>query len=237
MPLELVPSVQTPVSLPQLAKALSGGFPKIMGTGARFPSARAMAGAFAQLCFECGNGQKARDFNFHNEKLSSTWDGKYQQYRCTEIFDARMTALAHRKGPCSDKQWKDGPLRLVTLEPPHPWSSFLAFDSAEAGAARYLKLIACGDRYTRAWHALYHGDWAGFAHELRVAGYYTADEEEYTRGLVSIASRSLSLCDATLAEEELVLSDDDVAQIIGLGQIVIAETIWMHDRHHIELAA
>ncbi len=231
----LIPSVETPTSLPDLANALSGGFNSVLGS--RFPSARAMAAAFAQLCLESGNGLKARDFDFHNEKLSTAWEGKYQQYSCTEIFDARMTALAHARGPCADHQWKNGPLRLVSLAPPHPWSSFVAFDSAEEGAARYIEFLSCSDRYRNAWHALYAGDAKAFAHELRVAGYYTADEDQYTAGLMSIANRSLALCDATLADEPHNLSDAEVASITSLGQLIISDTIWNHDRHHEELAA
>lgn len=205
--------------------------------GAHLPSARAMAAGFAQLCLESGNGQAARDFNFHNEKRSSAWEGAYQQYVCTEIFDARMTALAHEKGPCADRQWKEGPLRLVTLLPPHPWSSFVAFDSANEGAARYIEFLSCSDRYRKAWHALYVGDASAFSHELRAAGYYTADEVQYTSGLVSIANRSLALCDATLAKEAHVLADDEALSIVALGSLIIADTIWNHDRHHEELAA
>jgi hypothetical protein len=231
----LIPSRITKVTIPDLARALYTGHSTIMGSV--FPSARAFAAALAQLLLECGNGEKSHDYDFHNEKLSAAWDGLYCQYACTEIFDARMTALAHAKGPCTDVPWKDGPLRLVRLPAEHPWSAFVAFESADEGAARYIEFLSCSDRYRQAWLALRSGDAAAFAHELRRAGYYTADEGQYTAGLVSIASRSLSLCDTILSQETPLFTPEQIATVTSLADLVIADTIWMHDRHHEELAA
>jgi hypothetical protein len=235
MPATLVPSRVTPVPLTELARALDRGFQLAMGGGSRFPSARSMAGAFGQLRLESGNGLKVRGFNFHNEKKSSTWEGEYQQYACTEIFDARMTALAHKLGPCADKQWRDGPLRLVLLPEQHPWSAFVAFESAEEGLKRYIDLLAANDRYAKAWTALYRGDWAAFAHELHAAGYYTADETQYTTGLVSIANQSLRICADTLAEGDSLFTHDEITNIEAQVALVASDTIWMHDRFHAEL--
>lgn len=227
----------TPVSIPALAGALLGGYPLVMGDGQTFRSAKSFAAALAQLLLESGNGQKNHNFNFGNEKLSAAWEGLYCQFTCDEIFDARMTALARTKGPCGVALWKGGPNNRVILSPPHPWSSFIAFENADQGAARYIEFLSCSDRYKAAWHALLSGDAAAFSHELRRAGYYTADEDVYTKGLVSIATRSLPMCDALLAKETPLFTAEQANNITSLGNLIIADTMWMHDRHHEELAA
>lgn len=224
----------TRVSLAELGAAMFDGHRKVMGSD--FVSASSMAAAFAQLCLESGNGEKAHHFCFHNEKRGADWAGLYTRYECDEIFDARTTAIARGKGLTSVSLWHGGPLYRVYLYPPHPWTEFTAFESAIDGAARYIEFLSCRDRYRDAWHALRTGDAFAFSHELRKAGYYTADEVQYTKGLVSIAKRSLPLCDKILAQEAHELDDDYVANVTAISQATLAHTIWAHDRHQ-ELAA
>jgi hypothetical protein len=225
----------TPVSLDELHRALASGFEIVLSSA--FPSAEAMACGAAQLRLECGNGAKNHLFNFHNEKLGPDWDGLYTQYRCDELFDAQTTTHAQRLGPTVVSKWKDGPLWRVVLIPPHPWSSFVAFENATEGAARYIEFLSCRERYRKAWHALYSGDVRSFGHELRAAGYFTADEETYTRGLVQLASESLPACRAILAGDTHTFTPEEITNTLALVEATVAETIWNHGRHDEQIVA
>lgn len=230
MTAQFVDDQVTPVSLPDLALALFSGHRLVMADS--FTGPESMASAFAQLCLESGNGQKNHHFNFHNEKLSSEWAGLYTAYQCDEILDSDAAAVARMKGHCSVWPWKGGPLQRVVLFEDHPWARFVAFSSATEGAARYIEFLSCRERYAKAWHALRCGDTAEFSRQLKAAGYYTADELSYTSGLVSIAHRSLPLCEQILTEQTAAISDEDVASIQSLVASTISETvIWMPDRH------
>ena len=63
---------------------------------------------------------------------------------------------------------------------------FAAFPSLQVGIEAYLH--AMYTRWGAAWHYACLGDAAGFAHALKAAGYYTADEGEYARGVAARAS-------------------------------------------------
>ena len=58
------------------------------------------------------------------------------------------------------------------------WIARLEFD--------YLALLYASANFRRAWPAVLAGDPAMFCHLLRQANYYTADEGQYTRAVVSI---------------------------------------------------
>lgn len=188
----LVADVRTPLSLEDGLHALTGGYTKIMG--APCESVRELACLGAQLCLESGNFQRAHCFNWGNHKLPHDWDGLYTQFTCDEIFDVATANQARRLGPCSIAPWKNGPKFRVVLYPPHPWSSFVAFDTAEDGAADYVRLLSCKDSYRQAWHEAVMGRPEAFSHALGSAHYYSADAETYTRGVVSIFNRLLPVC-------------------------------------------
>lgn len=65
---------------------------------------------------------------------------------------------------------------------------FRAYRSLDEGALDYVKLMQ--GRFGAALPAAARGDIAGFAHALKKAGYYTAAEADYARGLAALAGRS-----------------------------------------------
>ena len=70
----------------------------------------------------------------------------------------------------------------VWFYPKHPGCRFRAFTDATTGAADYVKMVAT--RFVRAWPFVDAGDPRGFVHALKMQGYFTADETQYTNGLV-----------------------------------------------------
>jgi len=244
-----ISDLETPVEFHELAVFIADGHHEIMGSD--FETPESMACGLAQLGLECGLGKKNHRYDFHNEKKTDDWDGLWTQYKCDEIFDVQTAMRAKRLDPfhCIVSQWKDGPNQRCVLLPPHPWSSFVAFDgdpgdddktrrekAGRRGAGRYIDLLADLDRYSKAWHALRIGDPHAFSHELRAAGYYTADEDVYTAGLVSIATHALPLCSDILKGRSATFTPDAIENIQALSTLALANVIWMPDRH-VELAA
>jgi hypothetical protein len=220
---QLVDDRLTPLSVEDGMLALYGGYERILGAPPERPSTLAALGA--QLCLESGNFKKAHCYNWGNKKCPKDWAGLYCRFKCDELFDERTAALAQRLGPCVVNLWKGGPLYRVVLLPPHPWTEFTAYESAEEGAADYVRLLATRDRYRAAWSAAHDGDAAGFSRALGAARYYTAEVESYTRGIVSIASRLAPLCERLVAEHAEQLSEDEREHIEALVALTLAESL------------
>lgn len=194
----LVPDRKTPIPLEEGGHALLGAYRLVLGG---LPSPRALACLLAQLCLESGNFLKAHCFNWGNKKMPAEWDGLCCQFMCDEIFDAATMKRAQALGPTQVSLWKGGPKWRVVLIPPHPWSTFCAFERAEEGAAEYLKLLVTHERFRAAWRQALAGHPQEFSEALGVADYYTADVALYTHGLVKLFEQLLPLCERLVASE------------------------------------
>ena len=118
----------------------------------------------AQSAFETGRWRSCWNWNLGNVKR---WRGDgfdFYQIRCSEIVNGRE----------------------VFYDPPDPTTSFRSFPSLAAGLGSYLGTLE--HRFAPAWPAVRAGDAVAFSHALKLAGYYTADEAVYTRGLVALFS-------------------------------------------------
>jgi hypothetical protein len=65
--------------------------------------------------------------------------------------------------------------------PPNPICCFRAFRTLEDGAKDYLAILQ--KQFSSSWRYVVAGDCAGFSHALKIRGYYTADEAQYTKAL------------------------------------------------------
>lgn len=225
-----VPDELTPLWTDALIAALAEGYTLAMRSQ---PTAGCLAVLMSQVCLETGNGKKIHNHNWGNVKRAADWEGLYCSYKCDEIFDADVAREALRRGPCTVSPWRDTGMKRVVLFPEHPWAEFRAFATAADGAAQYVEFLSCRERYQPAWSRAYHGDASGFSHALRVAGYYTADEVTYTRGICSIAARVLPACQRVMEAAAHGLSAEDIARINGLvGDTIASSVIWNSERHH-----
>ena len=78
--------------------------------------------------------------------------------------------------------WEEIGGKKVYLPSNDPGARFRAFNSLEEGMEFYLKLLK-NSRYASSWKYIESGDVAGFAHALKVKGYYTAKEKDYAAAL------------------------------------------------------
>ncbi len=75
--------------------------------------------------------------------------------------------------------------KRVALPPENPGSWFRSFDTLADGVAFYLDFLK-NHKYKNAWSAIESGCPEEFSHFLKIAKYYTASEEEYTKSIVSL---------------------------------------------------
>lgn len=116
-------------------------------------------------------------------------------------------------------------------------AAFVAYPDAESGARGFLSDLK--SMFPGAWAAAMRGDVVAFVHELKVRGYFTADEKEYLAGV----SRELdgfgfpnleTARDLITAIAALGIPEPD--SFVGDGTGVFAGFVKQYQRTHPELA-
>ena len=182
MPIELV-AVKTPITKEQAIQALWQGWFKYFG--ANPPKKECLWVLAAQWALETGWGKDMWGFNFGNAKSVDGDGHDYQYFACDEILSiATANKYLANAAPGTVVVRPDATAGLVDVwfYPKHPGCRFRAFTDATTGAADYVKMVAT--RFVRAWPFVDAGDPRGFVHALKMQGYFTADETQYTNGLV-----------------------------------------------------
>ena len=154
-----VPDLVTRCSPVELAAAIRAAWPAIID-GDAVCSHEAVALIVAHWGLETGWGHSCHGWNLGNAKYTPGCGHNFTLFPCSEVLNGVDTPL----------------------EPPDPRCRFLAFGSLGEGTCYYLTQLR--GRWRNAWPSLIVGDAAGYAHALKLAGYYTADEARYTRTLV-----------------------------------------------------
>lgn len=124
------------------------------------PTVDALAVLWAQYALETGRGKSAFAWNLGNIKRVPGDGYDYTVLRTFEYIDGVRVDMD---------------------------DTFRAYPSLREGAIDYLRFLTRA-AYAGPWARVVAGDAAGFAHALKVRGYYTAPENEYTAGLVSLAN-------------------------------------------------
>jgi hypothetical protein len=182
---EQLPDLLTPLTKAQSIEALWRGW--LAYFGAPPPSKEALWIVTAQWGLETGWGNHMHNFNMGNVK-SKDGDGyDYQFFGCGEEVTLATAQAWKSKDPklVTFKRFyeaKGKQMASVWIDPPHWVSRFRAFHTAAEGALDHIAILS--RRFSTALSAAMAKDPRGYAHELRAAGYYTADEGQYTRGLL-----------------------------------------------------
>ncbi|HVJ15040.1 MAG TPA: hypothetical protein VM686_06350, partial [Polyangiaceae bacterium] len=148
----------TPVTPAQVLQALGVAWQEQFGST---PHRTSLLVLVSQWALETGRGRAMHCFNLGNVK-SNGKTGDWCFFRCNEVLEGKV----------------------VWFEPDHEACRFRAFATLQDGALDYLKTLH--QRFQSAWPAVVAGDPAAFSHALKVARYYTADEAQYTKSVVSL---------------------------------------------------
>lgn len=162
MAAELVKTVQTKYTLNQLIGGLVQGWYKKFGV---IPEKKQIAVLYAQNALETGGTVSMWNNNIGNVKFVPNKNPDLDTGK-------QYMMLANT--------WEIINGQKVIFQPPHQATWFRAFPSLGDGVAHHLDFLR-NYRYKKAWTAVEAGDPAGFSHLLKVAGYYTASEADYTK--------------------------------------------------------
>lgn len=157
----LISDLLTPCTALDYVRSIRSGLETITG---KTPPNGQVAVLTAQSALESGRWRSMHRFNPGNIKAATDYGFLYTQYRCNEVIGGKT-------------EWFD---------PPHPQTNFRAFMDLETGVLDYLRFLSGRVRYAAPWAAAIKGDPAAFVHALKMAGYFTASEGPYLKGVVSL---------------------------------------------------
>jgi hypothetical protein len=147
----------------------------------------------AQSALETGRWKAIHCFNFGNIKSSDADGLDYTFYACNELMPIAMAKQYAAKSPDTAKitAIRNDGKAWIWFYPDHPASRFRAFKTLDEGALDYLGFLF--KKYRSAWQSVVSGDPTQFSHQLKIHGYYTADEASYTKGVVNIFREFMKL--------------------------------------------
>jgi len=184
-----IPAQKTYLSEGEGAYALSTAWERVYGTK---PFDRSLAVLWAKACLETSRFTSMWNYNFGNIKRKSNDTKLFTMFECGEEVSLSQAQKLHSEDPERIKivnkySWPDGSKRAsIIVYPGHEWSQFRAYLTVEDGAEDYLRFVSQQKRYLKAWQKIIEGDPKGYSHELKMAGYYTANESRYTAGVVRL---------------------------------------------------
>lgn len=151
----------TPLTESEATYYLREAFRVVTG---KYPNLDSLAILWAQSALETGRWKLLHFANWGNIKRIA--GQKYTSYKCSEILNGK-----HKY-----------------FEPYHPQTFFAAWDSPLEGAIAYLNFLHKRARYAKSWEQIILGDPIQYSKELKKAGYYTANEDHYTKGVVRLTT-------------------------------------------------
>lgn len=191
-PLVELPARRTPASAQEVYSALGRVWRARFGEE---PKKESLCVLLSQWALETGRGKSMWNYNLGNIKgKPGGGDGRcWTFFACNEILpvahaNAAVAKAGLRETGTGEKDvaitsTKNG-MAVVWFYPNHVACCFRAYRTLDEGAGDYLALLH--RRFASAWPAVLAGDPEQFAKLLKAARYYTADENEYARGLRSI---------------------------------------------------
>jgi hypothetical protein len=207
----------TPVPFEEAQQIMSAGLESLTGA---VPKPAVLALALAKVTLESGRTgmllfSSGHCSNYGNIKASPDFQGMYTLYKCNEVLRNKVTWFV----PEGELDRKGGSIvgEKYALPPDgfgHPQCRFRAYANPTDGLFQYLDFIF-RERYRDARDALLTGNPYGYVHALKNAGYFTADEAVYARGVAGLHSEFLSRIQGHAGPEahvpdvsELVLAQD-----------------------------
>lgn len=154
------------------------------------PTDEVLALALAKTALETGRWSSIWNGNWGNVKAADTFEGQYTCITLNECLvrgGKTVTVWFAPEGELSASPSQGGKLIAapMAVPPGHPQTRMRAFANNYDGVDQYVDFVASG-RYGKAWAALLTGNALSYVHELKVAGYFTAPESEYVKGVASL---------------------------------------------------
>jgi len=168
----------------------------------------------AQSALETGNWKAIWNSNFGNVKAGKSWTWDYTCIKLNEVLTENGQRVVVWFAPEGRLASKTGPVvsEHSDVPPGHYQTRMRAFPTALDGAMDHIAFLAKDtnphdnkpNRYAKAFQAACDGDPKAYAHELRVAGYYTADEAPYARAVQALTTKYYPLAVDADADEDFL---------------------------------
>ncbi len=175
------PDVLTPFSFEEAREAMEAALFDALRAK---PAPPVIGLALAKTALETGRWKKIHCFNWGNVKAGEKYVGQYTSFLLNEVENGKTVWYAPEgklvAGPGSPVVGDRWP-----VPPGHPQTRMRAFANRFDGAFSYVDFVSTG-RYANAWRRLLLGDAFGYVHELKAAGYFTADEAIYAKAVVAL---------------------------------------------------
>lgn len=162
MAAKLVETVRTTVNLTQLIEGLVEGWYKKFNV---IPEKKQIGVLYAQNALETGGTVSMWNYNIGNVKF---------------VANKNPDLDTGKEYMMLVNVWEVVNGQKITFQPPHSATWFCSFTTLGDGVAQHMDFLK-NHRYAKAWTAVESGDPAGFAHLLKLAGYYTAPEADYVK--------------------------------------------------------
>lgn len=225
---------KTPLTFEQAERAMRWALATHLGQHERDVPDQVVALALAKTALETGRWQSIWCSNWGNVKASDQYEGMFTCITLNEVLRRGGKDVVVWFAPEGELAGKGGKLITPPIPVPdgHPQTRLRAFANEFDGADSYVEFVA-GGRYARAWLALLRGDGAGYVHELKLAGYFTADESNYRVGVESLHREMLSKI-RKLPD----VPEADVDWALLRAQLPILSVDWdaINDERHASLA-
>jgi hypothetical protein len=190
----------------EAAYALREAWKKVYGS---YPSDNSLAVLWAKSALETFRWRSIHCYNFGNIKRKQSDEVNFfTMFECGEEVSLEQAQKLVAEDPERVRivrmyTWSNGSNRAsIKIKPGHLWSQFTAHKLPEDGAEFYLRFVSQNTRYAKAWQRVIAGDPIGYSHELGVAGYYTADEKQYTTGVVRLFNEFIKRKDELMSWNE-----------------------------------
>lgn len=173
----------TPYTFDEAADAMKGALRNEIGSD---PTRECLALALAKCALETGRWRSIHQHNWGNIKAGATYVGQYCTFELNEVLDGKVVWF----GPKGRLSGRGGVVVAEPFDDPpgHPQTRMRANVNRYDGAIRYVDFMlrGAGGRFAGAYNFMLAGNAAGMCHEMKLRGYYTAPESDYSRGVVSL---------------------------------------------------
>jgi hypothetical protein len=171
------------MSFAEAAEAMKGALRNEIGSA---PTRECLALALAKSALETARWRSIWNWNYGNVKAGTTYVGQYCCFELNEVLDGKVVWF----GPKGRLSGKGGTVVAEACDDPpgHAQTRMRAYANRFDGAFSYVDFMVrgAGGRFAGAFNFMKVGNAAGMCHEMKLKRYYTADEGQYTAGVVSI---------------------------------------------------
>jgi len=188
--------IKTPLTFEQAEHVMRWALSTHLGKSERDVPDEVVALALAKTALETGRWTAIWNDNWGNIKAGDRYEGMFTCIVLNEVLrrgGKDVVVWFAPEGELSAAPSKGGKLIAPPIPVPagHPQTRMRAFANEFDGADSYVEFVANG-RYKAAWTALLRGEPVQYVHELRLKGYFTADEATYAKGVEALFREMLS---------------------------------------------